>query len=93
MPQRQGLAEGDIAFGDDDPPLGRTVGTESRLVGESHAVLGQGASVMDSKRALEQARGDSAKAQAILNGKAEKTAQKKADREVRAGVVESYIHS
>lgn len=48
---------------------------------------------MDSKRALEQARGDSAKAQAILNGKAEKTAQKKADREVRAGVVESYIHS
>lgn len=47
---------------------------------------------MDCKRALEESTGDFARAQAFLVEKAEKAAQKKASREVKAGVVDSYIH-
>lgn len=51
-----------------------------------------GVGVMDCKRALEEAHGDFAKARVILGERAEKVAQKKADREVAIGVVDSYIH-
>jgi elongation factor Ts len=51
-----------------------------------------GAGVMDCKRALEESPGDFTKARAMLADKAEKTAERKANREVKAGVVDSYIH-
>lgn len=51
-----------------------------------------GAGVMDCKRALEEAVGDFARARAILSEKAEKVAQKKADREAAVGIVDSYVH-
>ena len=52
-----------------------------------------GVSVMQCKKALEEAGGDMEKALAILLGKSADAALKKADRELGAGVVESYIHS
>ena len=52
-----------------------------------------GAGIMDSKRALEEAKGDVEKAQAILKEKGIALASKKASRETNEGLVESYIHS
>lgn len=52
-----------------------------------------GAGVMDAKRALEEAGGDSAKARAILREKGIAAAAKRAERETSNGVVESYIHA
>ncbi len=52
-----------------------------------------GAGVMDAKRALEEAGGDSAKAKAILREKGIAAAAKRAERETSNGVVESYIHA
>jgi elongation factor Ts len=52
-----------------------------------------GAGVMDAKRALEEAGGDSAKAKAILREKGVAAAAKRAERETSNGVVESYIHA
>jgi elongation factor Ts len=52
-----------------------------------------GAGVMDCKRALEQAEGDFEKARDLLKQKGLAAAAKRADRESREGVVESYIHS
>ena len=51
-----------------------------------------GAGIMDCKRALEESGGDVAQAVARLKEKGLSTAAKKADREVREGVVASYIH-
>jgi elongation factor Ts len=51
-----------------------------------------GISVMQCKKALEEAEGDMEKAQAILREQSAKAASKKADRELGAGVVRSYIH-
>ena len=51
-----------------------------------------GAGIMDCKRALEESGGDVAQAVAWLKEKGLSTAAKKADREVREGVVASYIH-
>lgn len=51
-----------------------------------------GAGVMDAKRALEEAGGDSAKAKSILREKGIAAAAKRAERETSNGVVESYIH-
>lgn len=51
-----------------------------------------GAGVMDCKRALEESRGDLEKATHWLREKGLSTAAKKADREVREGVISSYIH-
>ena len=51
-----------------------------------------GAGVMDCKRALEESDGDLEKATAWLREKGLSTAAKKADREVREGVISSYIH-
>ncbi len=52
-----------------------------------------GISVMQCKKALEEAGGDKAKALAILKEKSAEQAAKKADRELGAGVIQSYIHS
>ncbi len=50
------------------------------------------AGIMDCRRALEQADGDMQKAKAILREKGIASAAKKAERETKQGLVESYIH-
>ncbi|MBU6323439.1 MAG: elongation factor Ts [Patescibacteria group bacterium] len=51
-----------------------------------------GVSVMQCKKALEEADGDLAKAEVILKKRSGAVAEKKADRTLGAGVVASYIH-
>lgn len=51
-----------------------------------------GISVMQCKRALEEAGGDVKKALAILKKASSEIAQKKRDRELGAGFVEAYVH-
>ncbi len=52
-----------------------------------------GVSVMECKKALEEAAGDLEKAKAILKERSAIAVAKKSDRELGAGVVASYIHS
>jgi len=52
-----------------------------------------GVSVMECKRALEEAEGDAAKARVILRKKSAAAAAKKADRNLGAGRVASYVHA
>ena len=52
-----------------------------------------GVSVMQCKKALEEAEGDKEKALLILRKKSTAIAEKKGDRELGAGVIASYIHS
>ena len=52
-----------------------------------------GASVMDCKKALEQAGGDEKKALKILEEKDRLTAMKKSQRAAEQGIIEAYIHS
>lgn len=52
-----------------------------------------GISMMECKKALEEAAGDTAKAMELLQARAAHVAAKKADRELGAGVVASYIHN
>lgn len=52
-----------------------------------------GISVMQCKKALEEANGDKEKALAILRKKSSDIAAKKGDRELGAGAIQSYIHS
>jgi len=52
-----------------------------------------GVSVMQCKKALEEAEGDFEKARDILKKKSKEIALKKSDRELGAGVVEAYIHN
>lgn len=52
-----------------------------------------GASMMDCKKALEQARGDEKKALKILEEKDRLTAMKKSQRAAEQGIVEAYVHS
>jgi len=52
-----------------------------------------GLSVADIKDALKEANGDEAKALKILSSRGHKIAEKKAGREAKEGIVESYIHS
>lgn len=52
-----------------------------------------GAGIMDAKRALEEAGGDSEKAEALLREKGLASAAKRAGRAAAEGVIESYIHS
>ncbi len=51
-----------------------------------------GVSVMQCKKALEEAGGDSAKAMVILKKHSAASALKKAERVLKAGIVGSYIH-
>jgi len=52
-----------------------------------------GVSVMQCKKALEEAGGDAEKARIILQKKSKEVAGKKADRTLGAGVIQAYIHS
>jgi len=52
-----------------------------------------GVSVMQCKKALEEAGGDAAKALVILRKKSGEIAQKKMDRTFGAGTVQAYVHS
>ena len=52
-----------------------------------------GLSFAQIKKALDEAQGDKEKARAILAQYSENSASKKADREIVAGVVSSYVHS
>jgi elongation factor Ts len=52
-----------------------------------------GVSIMQCKKALEESAGDFEKAKILLRKQSAKTADKKADRELGAGVVSSYVHS
>jgi elongation factor Ts len=52
-----------------------------------------GVSIMQCKKALEEANGDMEKAKVILRKASAMTALKKADRELGAGVVSAYVHA
>jgi elongation factor Ts len=52
-----------------------------------------GISVMQCKKALEEAEGDEAKAMILLKKKGAEQAAKKVDRELGAGIIEAYIHT
>src|SRR3989304_2067909 len=51
-----------------------------------------GAGMMDCKRALEEANGNSEKAIEILRKKGLQKAEKKAGRQTKEGIIQSYIH-
>lgn len=51
-----------------------------------------GISIMECKKALEEANGDQAKAMELLKKAGKEMAVKKAEREAKQGIVESYIH-
>ncbi|MDP1689911.1 MAG: elongation factor Ts [bacterium] len=51
-----------------------------------------GVSVMQCKKALEEANGDLAKAEVILKKHSAAAAEKKAERELKAGIIGSYVH-
>ena len=51
-----------------------------------------GVSIMQCKKALEEAGGDMEKAKVLLAKKGSQIAEKKADRDLGAGVVQAYIH-
>lgn len=50
------------------------------------------AGVMDCRKALEEAKGDEKKAEALLKQWGIERSAKKADRETKSGLVESYVH-
>jgi elongation factor Ts len=52
-----------------------------------------GISVMQCKKALEEAEGDMEKARIILKKKRKEAADKKSDREIGAGAIGSYVHN
>lgn len=52
-----------------------------------------GVSLAEAKKALEQANGDEAQAKELLKTWGKKLSDKKADRETKSGMVESYVHS
>ena len=52
-----------------------------------------GAGISDVKKALEDAKGDMARALELIERKLGGTAEKKASREIKGGLVEAYIHS
>lgn len=52
-----------------------------------------GVSIMQCKKALEEAGGDKDKAQVLLRKKGEATVAKKSDRALGAGIVGSYVHA
>ncbi len=51
-----------------------------------------GVSISECKKALEEAKGEIEKAKEILKAWGKDLAQKKREREVKAGIIESYIH-
>lgn len=69
----------------------RTTAIDAKDVQRLRAETGAG--VMDCKRALEEAGGDLERARQLLRQKGLAAAAKRADREAREGIVESYIHA
>ena len=51
------------------------------------------AGIMDSRRALEETKGDEKKAEDLLKKWGIEKAEGKADRETKAGIIDSYIHA
>ena len=51
-----------------------------------------GLSVLECKKALEQAEGDQAKAINILSAQTQAQAEKKSERQAQQGIIEAYIH-
>ncbi len=64
---------------------------DAKMVADLRAKTGAG--MVDCKKALEEANGDTEKAIEILRVKGAMKAAKKADRETAEGLVEAYIHS
>lgn len=52
-----------------------------------------GAGVMDCKRALDEAKGDFAKAKVLIKERGLAKAKEKSDREAKEGIVEAYVHA
>jgi elongation factor Ts len=52
-----------------------------------------GASMMECKKALEEADGNEAKAIEVLRKRGTQIAAKKSEREIKAGLIEAYVHS
>ena len=52
-----------------------------------------GVSISECKKALEEAKGEVKKAKEILKKSGQNFAQRKVDRQTKAGIIESYIHS
>lgn len=52
-----------------------------------------GVSIMQCKKALEEAQGDLAKAREVLQALSASSAEKKADRTLGAGVIQAYVHA
>ncbi|MBU1102363.1 translation elongation factor Ts [Patescibacteria group bacterium] len=52
-----------------------------------------GASIIECKKALEEAEGEEQKALEILGRRGAAMAEKKAERQIKAGLVDSYIHT
>lgn len=52
-----------------------------------------GASMMDCKKALEEARGDEAKAREFLSKRGAEMAEKKAERQTKSGLINAYVHA
>jgi elongation factor Ts len=51
-----------------------------------------GASMMECKKALQEAPGDFVKAKYILSQRGAAIAEKKSERQIKAGIIDSYIH-
>lgn len=62
-----------------------------RKVQELRSKTGLG--VMDCRRALEEAKGSSEKAEKILRAKGSQVAAKKAERKTSQGLIDSYVHN
>lgn len=67
-----------------------SVTISAKVVGELREKTGAG--LMDCKKALVEANGDSAQAEVLLRKKGVATAAKKAGREASEGLIEQYIH-
>ena len=52
-----------------------------------------GVSVMQCKKALEEAGGDRARAEVILKKRSAEAAEKKAERTLKAGAIEGYLYA
>ncbi|MBI4991318.1 translation elongation factor Ts [Candidatus Gottesmanbacteria bacterium] len=52
-----------------------------------------GGGVMDCRRALDETKGDAQRAEVLLKKWGVEKAEKKANRETRAGIIDSYIHA
>jgi len=52
-----------------------------------------GSSMIECQKALQEAQGDLPKAKEILSKRGAALAEKKAERQIKAGVIDSYIHS